>query len=70
MEDDLDKALNMKLVLCLFEQLSGLKINFHKSEFFVLEMLKILRRNIKTFLDAVLDPYLSDIWGIQFIFEN
>ena len=31
------KARNMKLVLCLFEQLSGLKINFHKSEllFFV-----------------------------------
>jgi hypothetical protein len=34
MEHDLDKALNMKLVLCLFEQLSGLKINFHKSELF------------------------------------
>jgi hypothetical protein len=24
----------MKLVLCIFEQLSGLKINFHKSEIF------------------------------------
>ena len=24
----------MKLILCLFEQLSGLKINFHKSELF------------------------------------
>jgi hypothetical protein len=34
MENDLDKALNMKLVLCIFEQLSGLKINFHKSEIF------------------------------------
>ena len=32
MEHDLAKARNMKLVLCLFEQLSGLKINFHKSE--------------------------------------
>ena len=28
------KARNMKLILCLFEQLSGLKINFHKSEVF------------------------------------
>ena len=28
------KARNMKLVLCLFEQLTGLKINFHKSELF------------------------------------
>jgi hypothetical protein len=34
MEHDLEKVLNMKLVLCIFEQLSGLKINFHKSEFF------------------------------------
>jgi hypothetical protein len=33
MEHDLEKALNMKLILCMFEQLSGLKINFHKSEF-------------------------------------
>ena len=34
MEHDLAKAKNMKLVLCLFEQLTGLKINFHKSELF------------------------------------
>jgi hypothetical protein len=34
MEHDLDKALNMKLILCIFEQLSGLKINFHKSKIF------------------------------------
>jgi hypothetical protein len=34
MEHDLVKAVNMKLILCIFEQLSGLKINFHKSELF------------------------------------
>ena len=34
MEHDFEKALNMKLILCMFEQLSGLKINFHKSELF------------------------------------
>jgi hypothetical protein len=34
MEHDLEKAVNMKLILCIFEQLSGLKINFHKSELF------------------------------------
>jgi hypothetical protein len=34
MEHDLEKAQNMKLLLCAFEQLSGLKINFHKSEIF------------------------------------
>jgi hypothetical protein len=34
MEHGLEKARNMKLLLCAFEQLSGLKINFHKSEIF------------------------------------
>ena len=34
MDHDLDQAKNMKLLLTVFEQLSGLKINFHKSEIF------------------------------------
>jgi len=34
MSHDVEKAVNMKLVLSIFEQLSGLKINFHKSEIF------------------------------------
>jgi hypothetical protein len=34
MEHDLDQEANMKLLLCAFEQLSELKINFHKSELF------------------------------------
>jgi hypothetical protein len=34
MEHDIEKARNLKLILATFEQLSGLKINFHKSELF------------------------------------
>ena len=34
MENNLDQAVNMKLLLCASEQVSGLKINFHKSERF------------------------------------
>jgi hypothetical protein len=34
MEYDLEKARNFKLILVAFEQLSSLKINFHKSELF------------------------------------
>jgi hypothetical protein len=34
MENDLEAAKNMKLLLCAFEQLLGLEINFHKSEIF------------------------------------
>ena len=33
-DHDLEQAKNLKLLLCAFEQLSGLKINFHKSEIF------------------------------------
>jgi len=34
MEHNFEEAKNMKLVLTTFEHLSGLKINFHKSELF------------------------------------
>jgi ABC-type proline/glycine betaine transport system ATPase subunit len=34
MQHDIQKALNMKLILCIFEELSGPNINFHKSEIF------------------------------------
>ncbi|WVZ64663.1 LOW QUALITY PROTEIN: hypothetical protein U9M48_014157 [Paspalum notatum var. saurae] len=34
MEHDMEKARNMKLLLCSFEQVSGLKINFHKSQLY------------------------------------
>ncbi|WVZ81338.1 hypothetical protein U9M48_028727, partial [Paspalum notatum var. saurae] len=33
-DHDLEKARNMKALLCMFEKISGLKINFHKSEIF------------------------------------
>ncbi|WVZ74625.1 hypothetical protein U9M48_022786 [Paspalum notatum var. saurae] len=34
LDHDLELARNMKALLCMFEKLSGLKINFHKSEIF------------------------------------
>jgi hypothetical protein len=33
-DDDIVKVRNLKLLLCTFEKLSGLKINFHKSDLF------------------------------------
>ena len=38
LEDDIEQAKKLKLVLCAFESLSGLMINFHKSELFYLGM--------------------------------
>jgi hypothetical protein len=34
MDPDFDQGRNMKLIVCTFEQLLGLKINFHKCEIF------------------------------------
>ena len=34
LNNDIEQVKNLKLLLCVFEQLSGLKINFHKSEIF------------------------------------
>jgi hypothetical protein len=34
LEHAIAKAVNLKLILSIFEQLSGLKINFHKSELY------------------------------------
>jgi hypothetical protein len=31
---DLEKAKNLKVLLCAFEKLSGIKINFHKTEMY------------------------------------
>jgi hypothetical protein len=47
MEHDLAKALNMKLILYIFEQLSGLKINFHKSEIFCFGKAKEMEQEYK-----------------------
>jgi hypothetical protein len=46
MDDDLERAKNMKLLLCAFEQLSGLKINFHKSECFATEQPKPIKMSM------------------------
>jgi hypothetical protein len=38
--DNLEQARNLKFLLCLFEQMSRLKINFHKSEVYCLGRVK------------------------------
>ena len=44
MEHNLEQAHNMKIILYAFEQLSGLKINFHKNEIFCFGGSKELRK--------------------------
>jgi hypothetical protein len=42
----------MKLILNIFKQVAGLKLNFHRSEFLSLGMKKIVRYNIRIYLDV------------------
>jgi hypothetical protein len=50
MEDDLEKAKNLKLLLCAFEQLFGLKINFNKSEILCFSNAKKLIQYLFSFI--------------------
>ena len=44
MYHDIEKATNMKMLLCDFEQLSGPKINYHKSEIFCFGQAKEMKQ--------------------------
>jgi hypothetical protein len=63
--DDLEKAKNLKLVLCAFEKLSGLKINFHKSELFCFGEQMKGRQSMWNFLVVKKECYPSDICEFQ-----
>jgi hypothetical protein len=52
MENDLDKALNMKLIVYFFEQLSGLKIIFHRSKIYYSIRIKNCGRVTRSSLDV------------------
>ncbi|WVZ51620.1 hypothetical protein U9M48_002747, partial [Paspalum notatum var. saurae] len=51
LEHDLAEAVHLKLVLSVFEQLSGLKTNFRKIEVFLLERQNHIRKNMYNHLD-------------------
>jgi hypothetical protein len=49
LEDNLEHARNLKTILCLFEQMSGLKINFHKSDIYYLGGPQIEKKILKEY---------------------
>jgi hypothetical protein len=60
----------MKLIVCIFEQLFGLKINFHTSEILCLEGLRIKRNSISKSSVANLVLLPLNTWLSQSITEN
>jgi hypothetical protein len=61
MKHHLDQAVHMKLILSIFEQLCGLKINFHKSKIFCFGKTKDHENEYKQILDVRFAHYLSNI---------
>ena len=70
MEHDLEKALNMKLILCIFEQLSGLKINFHKSELFCFGQAKEVEDQYQNLFACASGSYPFRYLGIPIHFRK
>jgi hypothetical protein len=64
MENDLEQTTNMKLLLCAFEQLSGLKINFHKSMVFCYGVVKEIEDHYTNLFGCVLGQYPFGYLGI------
>jgi hypothetical protein len=62
LEDDLDKDKGLKLVLSAFEKLSGLKINFHKSELFCFGETRDRTGEYVQLFDVRRASFLSDTW--------
>jgi hypothetical protein len=66
--DDLAVA-NLKYILLCFESMSGLRINFHKSEVMVLGVEEEEGLRIAHMLIASKDPPLSPTWAFRSVTE-
>lgn len=60
-----DYILNMKFLLYCFEWMSGLKINYHKSEIFVVGVNKVEAQNVAKKLDCKLGQFPLTYLGIS-----
>jgi hypothetical protein len=70
MEHDLQKALNMKLILCIFEELSGLKINFHKSKVFYFGKAKDVKNEYTSLVGGESGSFPFKYLGIPMHFQK
>jgi hypothetical protein len=70
MEHDLEKARNMKLLQSAFEELSGLQINFHKSEIFCFGQAKELEPQYEQLFGCNKGSYPFRYLGIPMHFRK
>jgi hypothetical protein len=67
---DDDSILNLKLLLYCFESISGLKINYHKSEVFVLGGNEEVREEITAKLNCMLGTFPMVYLGYLSVIGN
>jgi hypothetical protein len=70
MDGDLEKAKKLKLLLCAFEQLFGLKINFHKSDVFYFGDAKISENVYSQLFGCQIGTYPFKYLGIPMHYKN
>jgi hypothetical protein len=70
MEQDLQQVLNMKLILCMFQHLSRLKMKFHKSEVFCLGKAKDVEDLYTNLFGCEAGLSLLDIWEYPFTIKT
>lgn len=61
---------NLKLVLYYFEWLTGLKINYHKSEAFVFGVSQMEKKNMANMLNCVLGDFPMKYLGIPISYKH
>jgi hypothetical protein len=64
LDRDTERAKNLKLLLCAFEQLSGLKINYHKSGIFCFEESKEVQEEYSSIFGCQCGTYPFKYLGI------
>jgi hypothetical protein len=70
MEHDSEKARNMKLILCLFEKLSGFKINYQKSEIFCFGQVKEVEDKYRLLFGCAVGSFPFKYLGIPIHFRK
>ena len=70
MDHDIEKATNMKMLLCVFEQLLGLKNNFDKSEIFCFGQAKEMEQQYSQLFGCQSGKYLFRYLGIPMHFRK
>jgi hypothetical protein len=70
MEHNIDQAWNIQLLLSAFEQMSRLKINFHKSELFCFGQAKEDERQYAQLFGCQIGPYPFRYLGIPMHYKK